>query len=174
MEVTVPADRRTRATIPRPFEIIAPKRGALRQTCLAYVLGQALGIGRYVVDDPMYLNHLGCLRIGRVTKTKSSRPPPRRRRRRQQRLLRCVSTERGSIQAIGRAAATTKARHRLHELGDNRSAWRIDGEATASLPIQFDLTEECGSRDLIIGDVVDLELPVWTLRNTKPDAPAVP
>jgi hypothetical protein len=48
------------------------------QTCLAYVLGQALGIGRYVVDDPMYPNHLGWLRIGRVRKTKSSRPPPRR------------------------------------------------------------------------------------------------
>jgi hypothetical protein len=36
------------------------------------------------------------------------------------------------------------------------------------------IEEECGSRDLIIGDVVDLELPVWTLRNTKPDAPAAP
>jgi hypothetical protein len=38
----------------------------LRQPCLACVLGQALGIGRHVVDDPMYPNHLGCFRIGRV------------------------------------------------------------------------------------------------------------
>src|SRR5262249_13147034 len=66
MEVTVSADRRTRATIPRLFEIIEPKQGALRQRCLACVLGQALGIGRYVVDDPMYPNHRGCFRIGRV------------------------------------------------------------------------------------------------------------
>src|SRR5215831_13018566 len=66
MEVTVSADRRTRATIPRLFEIIEPKQGALRQPCLACVLGQALGIGRHVVDDPMYPNHLGCFRIGRV------------------------------------------------------------------------------------------------------------
>src|SRR5215475_2763779 len=66
MEVTVSADRRTRATIPRLFEIIEPKQGALRQPCLAYVLGQAFVIGRYVVDDPMYPNHLGCFRIGRV------------------------------------------------------------------------------------------------------------
>ena len=29
-------------------------------------LGQALGSGRYVVDDPMYPNRLGCVRIGRV------------------------------------------------------------------------------------------------------------
>src|SRR5215468_10575046 len=66
MEVTVSADRRTRATIPRLFEIIEPKQGALRQPCLTCVLEQALGIGRHVVDDPMYPNHLGCFRIGRV------------------------------------------------------------------------------------------------------------
>src|SRR6516162_3260010 len=66
MEVTVPADRRTGAAIPCLFEIVKPKQGALRQPCLACVLGQALGIGRYVVDDPMYPNHLGCFRIGRV------------------------------------------------------------------------------------------------------------
>src|SRR5262249_58877379 len=40
--------------------------GALRQPCPGCVLGQALGVGRYVVDDPMYPNHLGCVRIGRV------------------------------------------------------------------------------------------------------------
>ena len=35
-------------------------------SAFARVLGQALGIGRHVVDDPMYPNNLGCLRIGRV------------------------------------------------------------------------------------------------------------
>src|SRR6516162_3006907 len=66
MKVTVPADWRTGAAITRLFEIVEPKQGALRQPCLACVLGQVLGIGRHVVDDPMYPNHLGCFRIGRV------------------------------------------------------------------------------------------------------------
>src|SRR6516225_11676623 len=66
MEVTVATNRRTWATIFLLSEIVEPKHGALRQPCLACVLGQALGIGRYVVDDPMYPNHLGCFRIGRV------------------------------------------------------------------------------------------------------------
>jgi hypothetical protein len=39
-------------------------------------------------------------------------------RRRQQRLLRCFGTKRRSVQALGRAAAAAKTRHRLHELGD--------------------------------------------------------
>src|SRR5258707_9235450 len=66
MEVTVPTYRRTRAAVPSLFEIIEPKEGALRQPCLACVLGQGPGLRRYVVDDPMYPNHLGCFRIGRV------------------------------------------------------------------------------------------------------------
>src|SRR4029453_6518125 len=66
MEVTVPADRRTGTAILRLFEIIEPKYDALRQPCLACVVGQALGIGRYVVDDPVYPNHLGCFWIGGV------------------------------------------------------------------------------------------------------------
>src|SRR5262245_46602907 len=66
MEVTMPTNWRTRTAIFRLFEIIEPKHGALRQSCLARVLGQALGIGGYVVDDPMYPNHLGCFRIGCV------------------------------------------------------------------------------------------------------------
>ena len=33
------------------------------------------------------------------------------------------------------------------------------------MPIQSDLTGECGSRDLIVGDVVDLELPVWSAQH---------
>jgi hypothetical protein len=47
-------------------EVIESKYDALRQSGLACVLGQALGIGRYVVHDPMYPNHLGCFRIGCV------------------------------------------------------------------------------------------------------------
>src|SRR5215471_8632890 len=66
MEVTVPTNWRTRTAIFSLFEIIEPKHGALRQSCLASVLGQALGIGGYVVDDPMYPDHLGCFRVGRV------------------------------------------------------------------------------------------------------------
>src|SRR6266571_597808 len=64
MEVTVPADRRTGAAIARLIEIVKPKQNTLWQPCFACVLGQALGIGRHVVDDPMYPNHLGCSRIG--------------------------------------------------------------------------------------------------------------
>src|SRR6516225_9675011 len=37
-------------------------------------------------------------------------------RRRQKLLLRCVATKRRGIRAVGCAAATAKARHRLHEL----------------------------------------------------------
>src|ERR1700758_696423 len=66
MDVAVPANRWTRAAVLRLFEIIEPKYGALRQARLTCVLGHALGIGRYVVDDPMYPNHLGRFRIGRV------------------------------------------------------------------------------------------------------------
>src|SRR3974377_2455245 len=66
MEVTVATNRRTWATIFLLSEIVEPKHGALRQPCLACVLGQALGIGRYVVDHPMYPNHFGGFRIGRV------------------------------------------------------------------------------------------------------------
>jgi hypothetical protein len=36
-------------------------------------------------------------------------------RRRQQRLLRCVSTERGGVQAIGRAAAAAETSHHLEQ-----------------------------------------------------------
>jgi hypothetical protein len=39
------------------------------------------------------------------------RSQPASRRRRQQRLLRCVSTERGGVQAIGRAAAAETCHH---------------------------------------------------------------
>src|SRR5215831_3420475 len=66
MEVTMPTNWWTWPAIFRLFEIIEPKHGALRQSCLARVLGQALGIGGHVVDDPMYPNHLGCFRIWRV------------------------------------------------------------------------------------------------------------
>src|SRR6516162_7574074 len=66
MEVTVPTNGRTGTAIFRFFEIIEPKHGAPRQSCLACVLGQALAIGRHVVDDPMDPNHFGCFRIGSV------------------------------------------------------------------------------------------------------------
>src|SRR6516164_3090370 len=66
MEVTVPTNGRTGTAILRLFEIIEPRHSALRQSCLACVLGQALGSGRYVVDDPMDPNHFGCFRVGRV------------------------------------------------------------------------------------------------------------
>src|SRR6516162_1180640 len=66
MEVTVPTDRRTGAAVLGLFEIIEPKKCALRQSRLACVLGQGPGLGRYVVDDPMYPNHLGRFRIRRV------------------------------------------------------------------------------------------------------------
>lgn len=54
MEVAVPTDRRTGAAIRRLCEIIQPKRDAFRQPRLASVFGHALGIGRYIVDDPMH------------------------------------------------------------------------------------------------------------------------
>src|SRR6516162_11352462 len=66
MKVPVPANRRTRTAIRRFLEIIEPRQGALRQPSLACVLGQTPGIARYVVDDPVYPNHFGCFRIGRV------------------------------------------------------------------------------------------------------------
>ena len=40
--------------------------GTLRQPCLVSVLRQALGIGRYVIDGPMYPNHFRGFRIGCV------------------------------------------------------------------------------------------------------------
>jgi hypothetical protein len=43
------------------------------------------------------------------------RSQPASRRRRQQRLLRCVSTERGGVQAIGRAAAAAETSHHLEQ-----------------------------------------------------------
>src|SRR5262245_54514821 len=66
MEVTVPTNWRTRTAIFRLLEIIEPKHGALRQSCLARIVGQALGIGGHIVDDPMDPNHLGRFRIRRV------------------------------------------------------------------------------------------------------------
>src|SRR5262249_44558074 len=56
----------TRTTVACLFEIVQPKQSTWRQPYPACVLGQALGIGRHVVDDPMYPNQLGCFRIGRV------------------------------------------------------------------------------------------------------------
>src|SRR6266446_6150323 len=43
------------------------------------------------------------------------RSQPASRRRRQQRLLRCVSTERDGVQAIGRAAAAAETSHHLEQ-----------------------------------------------------------
>ena len=54
MEVTVPTDGRTRAAIRCLCEIIQSKRDAFRESCLSSVFGHAIGIGRYVVDDPMH------------------------------------------------------------------------------------------------------------------------
>jgi hypothetical protein len=78
----------------------------------------------------------------------------------QQRLLRCVSTDRGqhsshrprrgyhqsppSPARAGRQSIRLANRGRSHRLVAN--------------------PKECGSRDLIVGDVVDLELSMWTLR----------
>src|SRR5215471_5180910 len=64
MEVTVPANWRTRTAIFSLFEIIEPKHGALRQSCLASVLGQALGIGGHVVDDQCTQTILGAFGSG--------------------------------------------------------------------------------------------------------------
>ena len=50
MEVAVPPDGRTRAAIRRLCEIVAP----FRESRLSSVFGHALGIGRYVVHDPMH------------------------------------------------------------------------------------------------------------------------
>src|SRR5262249_58282621 len=67
---------------------------------------------------------------------------------------------RDGIRRAGRATAET--RHRLHQLRgrvvrtDHRCGRRIDSEA-AELPIQADRTQQRGSRDLVIGDVVDPE-----------------
>src|SRR6516225_3188978 len=66
MEITVTTNRRTGAAVFLLFEIIEPKHGAWGQPCLASVLGQALGIGGHVVNDPMYPNPFGCFWIGRV------------------------------------------------------------------------------------------------------------
>jgi len=84
--------------------------------------------------------------------------------RRQKRLLRCLGPERDDIQALACAAAAAKARHRLREWrnltravhGPRRCGRGIDGEA-AELPIRADRTQRGGARDLIVGDVVDLE-----------------
>ena len=62
MEVAVPTDGWTRAAILRRFEVIQPNRGALRQTCLACVFGQAHFEMRLKQGCPVLANRVltGC------------------------------------------------------------------------------------------------------------------